>query len=75
MVSFAKDTRGNKKSEMSNICYDYGYVGGKEEGKIGKGSEEKVSIVVAVEEKITGKGRKTGYTAYKIGTKSIWKIH
>ena len=47
------------------IEMDDGYVGGKEEGKIGRGSEEKVPIVVAVEERITKKGLKPGYTAIR----------
>jgi len=47
------------------IEMDDGYVGGKEEGKKGRGSEEKVPIVVAVEERITEKGVKPGYTAIR----------
>ena len=52
-------------SMPGTIEMDDGYVGGKEEGKIGRGSEEKVPIVVAVEERITEKGLKPGYTAIR----------
>lgn len=42
---------------------DDGYIGGKEEGKRGRGVKDKIPIIVAVEERETEKGLKPGYTS------------